>query len=68
MPSMLRTPTLMIMGALEDPEGEAARTAASMADAEAVYLEGVGHVGAWPESAAASVAHVRRFVGARLGW
>jgi pimeloyl-ACP methyl ester carboxylesterase len=68
MPSMLRTPTLMTLGALEDPEGEAARAAASMVDAEVVYLEGVGHVGGWPESAAASVAHVRRFVGARLGW
>lgn len=68
LPSMLRVPTLMILGSLEDPDGEAGRVAASMADAEAVYLEGVGHVGAWPESAAASVAHVRRFVGARLGW
>jgi pimeloyl-ACP methyl ester carboxylesterase len=68
MPPMLRTPTLMIMGALEDPDGEAGRVASSMADAEAVYLPGVGHVGAWPESAAASVAHVRRFVGARLAW
>ena len=67
MPSMLRTPTLMIMGELEDADGEAARIAATMADAEAVYLPGVGHVGAWPESAAASVAHVRRFVGARFG-
>jgi pimeloyl-ACP methyl ester carboxylesterase len=68
MPSMLRTPTLMILGTLEDPDGEAEQVAASMTDAEAAYLEGVGHVGAWPESAAASVAHVRRFVGARLGW
>jgi hypothetical protein len=64
---MLDTPTLMIMGALEDPDGEAARVAATMPDAEAVYLPGVGHVGGWPESPAASVAHVRRFVGARLG-
>lgn len=68
LPPMVRVPTLMIMGALEDPDGEAARVAATMADAEAVYLPGVGHVGGWPESPAASVEHVRRFVGARLGW
>jgi pimeloyl-ACP methyl ester carboxylesterase len=66
MPTMIRPPTLIIVGALEDPDCEAQGVAAAMDDAEAVYLPARGHVGAWLEEVEENVAHVRRFVRARL--
>jgi pimeloyl-ACP methyl ester carboxylesterase len=66
MPAMIDTPTLIIVGALEDPDGDARGSAQKMADAEVVELPGLGHVGAWPCAPELAVPHVRRFLRARL--
>jgi aminoacrylate hydrolase len=66
MPSMIDTPTLIIVGGEEDPDHEARASAQQMADAEVVELAGLGHVGAWICAAELAVPHVRRFLQARL--
>jgi pimeloyl-ACP methyl ester carboxylesterase len=43
----IRAPALLLVGAMEDPEGEAARTAALLPSGKAVTLPGVGHTGAF---------------------
>src|SRR5215212_3705688 len=43
----IRAPALLLVGAMEDPEGEAARTAALLPSGKAVTLPGVGHIGAF---------------------
>jgi pimeloyl-ACP methyl ester carboxylesterase len=43
----VRVPALLMVGAAEDPEGEAARTAALLPSGKAVTLPGVGHIGAF---------------------
>jgi pimeloyl-ACP methyl ester carboxylesterase len=58
----ITTPTLIIHGELEDPDGGAARAAAEMADARVVALPALGHIGAWPEAPDASVSHVLTFL------
>jgi pimeloyl-ACP methyl ester carboxylesterase len=66
MPSMIDTPTLIIVGALDDPHHEARVSAQQMADAEVVELEGLGHAGSWIYAPDLAVPHVRRFLQARL--
>jgi pimeloyl-ACP methyl ester carboxylesterase len=44
---MIRAPALLVVGAAEDPEGDAAKVAALLPSGEAVTLTGVGHVGAF---------------------
>lgn len=43
----LCAPALLVVGATEDPEGDAAKVAAVLPAGEAVVLPGVGHVGAF---------------------
>ena len=43
----IRAPALLLVGAMEDPEGEAARTAALLPSGKAVTLPAVGHIGAF---------------------
>jgi hypothetical protein len=44
---MVRAPALLLVGAAEDPEGEAVKVAALLPAGRAVTLPGLGHVGAF---------------------
>lgn len=61
-PEQIRVPTLMIVGELEDPGGEAQLSASDMPRAEVVVLAGRGHLGAWVSATAESVAAARSFL------
>lgn len=61
-PQQIRVPTLLIVGELEDPDGEAQRSASDMPQAEVVVLAGRGHIGTWVLAAAESIAAARSFL------
>jgi pimeloyl-ACP methyl ester carboxylesterase len=44
---VIRAPALLLVGAEEDPEGEAAKVASLLPAGRAVTLPGLGHVGAF---------------------
>lgn len=46
----IRCPVLLMVGELEDPEGEALTTTARLSDARCVTFPGLGHVGAYVSS------------------
>ncbi len=59
--SHLATPTLILVGAKEDPQGDCYQAAQRMRQGQAHVLQGVGHVGAFLASATA-VRHARSFL------
>lgn len=62
LPERITVPTLILVGEQEDPGREAEAAAAAMPDGQAVYLAGLGHVGAWPEAPEESVARALPFL------
>jgi pimeloyl-ACP methyl ester carboxylesterase len=46
----IHCPVLMLVGELEDPEGDNPRAASRMADARCVTFPGLGHIGAYVRS------------------
>jgi pimeloyl-ACP methyl ester carboxylesterase len=55
-------PTLIVVGELEDPDGEAQAAARAMPNAEAIILPGFGHFGGWMLSATENIAAARPFL------
>jgi pimeloyl-ACP methyl ester carboxylesterase len=58
----IKTPTLFLVGELEDPDRETAQAAALMPDARCVFLPGLGHINAFLRSDLA-LPHALRFLG-----
>jgi len=61
-PEQITVPTLIIVGELEDPDGEAQTAARAMPNAEAIILPGLGHFGGWILAATQSIAAARPFL------
>ena len=59
----IKTPTLFIVGELEDPDGETAEAAALMPDGSCVVLPGLGHINAFLRSDLA-LPHALQFLAA----
>jgi pimeloyl-ACP methyl ester carboxylesterase len=57
----IKTPTLFLVGELEDPDGETREAAALMPDASGVVLPGLGHINAFLRSDLA-LPHALRFL------